>query len=427
MPVKITNPDGDFFFTPEDLAYPRGTNGLASFAAMFQRTLYKENMYPGPDVGIPVPLDTWYERGFFGRVDRTQNTIIPDTTNLVQVTEAEGPIFTFDFVADCFTRWVNHMGDAYLMGAVSKQGRKAILAPRAVGGYSDPTQQFFQFHEGLAKAFITSFRPPREKPIENFKGFLEYYVPFLINLAPSFPMTKTNFVLSYKMDPMCNGLSLSLYDGDAGDDTTKFGEFIQDPNFAFYTNSIKKYGFLVNKNKPWIITADLFTPALQDRLEYYIDEVTHKPVRPSNFFNVYYRKTYLTDFDDLTQILLSAYRYLQSGAPLCQKETICPNGTFNYKSYPRELYDRDQLASQISPQLLIDTYLALRQAESSNTLTRIGVDRLRRRAYQIYKLRHPGVALTPLQRVAHEINLEYKKYIYPASLSRLTGIPLSMM
>ena len=392
MPVKITNPDGDFFFTPEDLAYPRGTNGLASFAAMFQRTLYKENMYPSPDAGIPVPLDTWYERGYFGRVDRLQNTIIPDTTNLVQVTEAEGPIFTFDFVADCFTRWVNHMGDAYLMGAVSKQGRKAILAPRAVGGYSDPTQQFFQFHEGLAKAFITSFRPPREKPIENF-----------------------------------NGLSLSLYDGDAGDDTTKFGEFIQDPNFAFYTNSIKKYGFLVNKNKPWIITADLFTPALQDRLEYYIDETTHKPVRPSNFFNVYYRKTYLTDFTDLIRVLLSAYHYLQSGAPLCQKETICPNGTFNYKSYPRELYDRDQLASQISPQLLIDTYLALRQAESSNTLTRIGVDRLRRRAYQIYKLRLPGVALTPLQRVAHEINLEYKKYIYPASLSRLTGIPLSMM
>ena len=178
-------------------------------------------MYPPVDAGIPTPLDTWYKRGLFGRVDRKQNTIIPKTKNLKQITEAAQPVFALDFVADAFARFVNHMGEAYIAGAVIKTGHKAILAPKAVGGYADPTQQFYQMHQALAEAFIVNFKPPRDNPIENFRTFLKYYIPFLKNVSASVPVTKTNFVLSYMMNPFCTGLSVSIYDGDPAEDKIK--------------------------------------------------------------------------------------------------------------------------------------------------------------------------------------------------------------
>lgn len=418
MPVQITNAEGQYIFTAQDLEAPLGENGLSSFAAMFQRTLYKERMYPTSQ--IPKPLDTWYKRGLFGRVDRLQNTIIPKTINLKQIGDAKEPVFALNFVADAFSRFANHMGKAFRMGAVQKSGYKALLAPVAVAGYSDPTRQFNQFHQTLAEAFIVNFKPPREEPIEDFRTFLKYYIPFLTQLAASFPITKTNFVLSYTMDPMCNGLSVSIFDGDAADDKLKYEKFILDPNFEFYTNAAKKFGFLVDKNKPWILTADLFTKALMDRVEYYVVPVTYAPITPFNFFNVYYDSTYLTDFDDLKEILLSAYRYLVSGASLCQKETICPNGIFSYKSYPRQRYDKEALTALIDPKMLIDFYIDLRQAESSFAVDPGHIKMLRRRVYQIYKILTPS-PFTPFERAAAEINKEYRRYIYPAALERLTG------
>ena len=427
MPVEIINAKGQYVFTAEDLQAPRGKNSLAAFAAMFQRTLYKDEMYPSQPGVVPRPLDTWYESTLFGRTDRKQNTIIPNTTNLAQITEAAEPIFAFNFVADAFSSFVEHMAAAYIAGAVSKAGIKSLAAPTAVGGYIDPTQKFNQMHQTLARSFILNFKSSREKPIENFKIFLGYYSQFLKNLASSFPVTKTNFVLSYRMNPFCTGLSVSLYDGDAGDDLTKYEKFILDPNFQFYTNVAKKFGFVVNKNKPWVLTADLFKSPILDRIDDYVVTETDENITATNFFSVYYNQTHLSDLADLKKILLSAYQYLVSGAPLCQKEKICPNGNFSYKSYLREVYDETKLRAQIGPKFLIDLYIDLRQAESAFALTPDQIKRLRKNAYESYKLRKPNLHGTPLQRAATTINSEYRKYIYPASLPRLTGIPLSMM
>lgn len=427
MAVEIINAKGEYVFTAQDLEAPRGKNGLASFAAMFQRILYKDEMYPSQPGVTPMPLDTWYESTLFGRIDRKQNTIIPNTTNLAQITEAAEPIFAFNFVADAFSSFVEHMAAAYIAGAVSKAGIKSLVAPTAVGGYIDPTQKFNEMHQTLARSFILNFKPPREKPIENFKSFVKYYSLFLKSLAPIFPVTKTNFVLSYQMDPFCNALSVSLYDGDPGDDMTKYEKFILDPNFQFYTNVAKKFGFLVNKNKPWVLTADLFKSPILGRIDDYVVTETDENITATNFFRVYYNQTHLSDLADIKKILLSAYQYLVTGAPLCQKEKICPNGSFSYKNYLREEYDATKLAGQLDPKFLIDLYIDLRQAESAHILTRDQSARLRKNAYEVYKLRKPHLRGTPLQRAATAINTEYRKYIYPASLPRLTGVPLSLM
>ena len=71
-----------FNYTPLDLENPSGNNGLSSFALYFQRVMYREAIYPSV---TKIPLDTWYDKNLYGRVDRCQNTIIPNIDNLKQM------------------------------------------------------------------------------------------------------------------------------------------------------------------------------------------------------------------------------------------------------------------------------------------------------------------------------------------------------
>ena len=425
MTLKIREGRG-YLFSEEDLDNPGGQNNLTAFASMFQRSLYREKLYPKTS---PLPLDTWYGRGFFGKVDKYQNTVIPDTTNLRQLASAPSPIFVHDFLVNAFEAFVEHMQDAYMVGAVNKTGNPEMLSPVAQIGYLDPTRLYNQVHQTLGEQFILSFNPPREAPIDGFQQFAKYYAQFLRDMATLFPITKTNFILSYRTDSFSTGLSISLSTDDAADDRTKSDKYLRDPNFDFYTHAAKKFGLAVNKNKPWVLTADLFTAALQRYLDGYQNPWTGIPITPANFFSTYYKRTYLTDIQDLQQLFLKIYKFLSLGAPLYQQESICPNGTFKYVNRNRELYN-DAMASMLSPQFLIDLYIDLRQVETKNPLKELDLKRLRLSAYRQYQLVLPGGRrhpLTPLQRAAREINRHFRRYIYPSTLPQLTGISPSMI
>ena len=95
--VQISNANG-FIFTVEDLQDPLGKNNLTAFAASFQRTLYKDEIYPQPASGVPAGLDTWYNRAFYGRIDRDKNSLILKTSFLKQIEGSSKPLFVFDFV-----------------------------------------------------------------------------------------------------------------------------------------------------------------------------------------------------------------------------------------------------------------------------------------------------------------------------------------
>ena len=72
--VKISDKKG-FKFTRANLENPVGKNNLTAFAASFQKTLYREKIYPC-DAGAEKPLDTLYENKLHGRVDLDNNVII---------------------------------------------------------------------------------------------------------------------------------------------------------------------------------------------------------------------------------------------------------------------------------------------------------------------------------------------------------------
>jgi hypothetical protein len=105
-----------FNYTSFDLQNPGGNNGLSSFALYFQRILYKEAIYPN---NVKLPLDTWYDKPYYGRIDREQNTIIAKYESLQPVpSSAVSNLLCLNFVADAFSDFVTHMKNAFILGVV---------------------------------------------------------------------------------------------------------------------------------------------------------------------------------------------------------------------------------------------------------------------------------------------------------------------
>ena len=78
-------------------AFPFGNNDAPLVVNYNERVKYRLGNY---FEGLPKPIDTFYDKVFYGKVDRFQNVIIPrrDTT-LIKQTSDNSNVFAFNFVS----------------------------------------------------------------------------------------------------------------------------------------------------------------------------------------------------------------------------------------------------------------------------------------------------------------------------------------
>ena len=397
-----------FDYTPEDLQNPTGNNGLSSFALYFQRLMYKEAIYPSD---VKVPLDTWYEKQYFGRVDRVQNTIIPAFSNLEPLrTVGRQNQFALNFVVAAFEELAAHMRTATILGVLRTEGaNEKIYDMKAYQAYNDPTRIYSDYTQQLYNSYLAGLTLDESNKITNFNAFIRSWFGYLNEVAAFIPVTKTSYLLTDACNSFISGLSVSIDLGPAQDDEYKYDNWISDPNFEFYIKAAKKFGLIVNKNTPWVLTADLFSDAAKKYFSRFYVQSLNSFVTEDNFFDVYYDKTYLTDISDLKHLTVSAYKTFTENNPLYQERVLSRKcGTFKVLNI-----DRKKLPTNVditlTDKLLVDLYLSLRSKEAKDPVK--NVTKLRKELASIYRTR-PDQNLTAVQNVAKYINTIYRDYIY---------------
>ena len=408
-----------FPYTSFDRQNPAGSNALDSLAMYFQRLLYKEAIYPA---NLFMPLDTWYDKLYYGRVDQLQNTIIADLDNLVTIPTAAKPnLFALNFVVDAFEDFSSHMKNARIVGVLTDEGNNKIYDMKAYRAYEDPTALYDNYLQTLYTTFVQSSLLEAQNQLIDLKSFAIAYVAFLKKTASLVPVTKSGYLLTNLFSVMNSGLSIALDRGPAENDEYKYDNWINDPNFTFYVRSAKKFGFTVNKNIPWILTVDLFSNASLKYMRNYING-NQQVIDETNFFDTYYQKTYLTDVADLKNFIVNSYKEYIKANPYYEKEVRQRNcGKFQTKSflraYAQDPSDRDlpviipeMVVNQaLSDKFLVDAYLDLRGAESQDALPIS--QKLRVELANIYALK-PDRTLSSVQNASAYINLLYRDFIY---------------
>ena len=395
---------------PNTEATPFGNNDLSSYALYFQRLYYKNDIYPS---SIVKPLDTWYDKQLYGMVDKTQNTITPRPDQMRAIGPSIDPsIRAFNFVADAFEGLVKHMQKGVITGVLDHKGNLKLTDMKAHVGYRSSTNIYAQYLEQVYTAFIENLPLKDYNEITNFQTFTDKVTAYLKRLSLSLPVTQTNYQLSGITNTLSSGLSVAIDIGQAQNDTYKYNNFISDPNFQFYIKAAKKFGFTVNKNMPWILTADLFSDAIMKYLaNYRTSDYTF--VTKGSFFDLYYNRTYLNDMDFIQSLIANGYKQFVQNSPLYETTTIADarcgeTAPFNFESHLRPMLPMDQV-EVVSDKFMVMLYLTLRSNEVNNPLSSLKTMRLD--VASVYHTQ-PNKSLTRAQNGARYINIVFRDYIY---------------
>ena len=396
-----------FNYTPEDLINPLGSRQLSARAKFYQRSLYKDAIYPD---NVATPLDTWYDKNLFGRVDQNQNAIIVKEARLVTIRKGvtEG-MYALDFVEQAFMDFADHMQRAYITNCISRGGNPLLFNIKAHAAYISPTLMYNKYMTSLSDSFNANYVDIASKPIKKFADYKKVFIEYLKLMCEGTPITRTNFLLSNFVSSFISGLKIAIDDGDADSDSEKFTNFINDPNYSYYVDSAKKFGFIVDKNIPWVLTADLFSDVTLDYLEYYMNE-RNELINKDNFFETYFYKGYWKDIELLSWMMSAGYAQFVSSRPFYAEEKIifnrrCPESALKTKTFNRTPASTgDTLTAKES----VDLYTWLRHKEAQGNGPTLKT--LRRKSYEI--LRTYGRYATSL-RVPQYINDSYKDFLYP--------------
>lgn len=311
---------------------PKGENSLTSLAAFHQRGLYAETAYPEL---LPEPLDTYSDYNIlYGRVNESGSPIILAEDNLKQILSPSGETkFVLDFVADAWNELVAHHQKAIRL--------KAIRVENTVFKKMEPKQAWESVHtrynehmQNLYGVFVGDhLSSPMNQEIVDFDSFLRHFMGYCGKVARNMPVTRTAFITSRYASPLSSGLMVELIKGKHDDDYGKYIGFIRDINFDFFTTACRKFGFLVDKNAPWRIIADVNSSYMRKKMNerqagvsttkgvfnfYYLDSMSYEIANIKGFlFQMY--ELFISQQPDVTK-LNTTFKGKDSKTSICYTE-----------------------------------------------------------------------------------------------------------
>jgi len=403
-----------FDYTEEEKRNPLGNNSLSPRAKFFQRSLYKEVIYPED---VVKPLDSWYDKNLFGRFDQNQNVIVPFRTNLAQIQYAVRPnMFCLNFVNRAFTDFVEHMKTAYMTNCISRAGNPAMFDIKASLAYFSWNSSWLNHRNNIINAFIDNYNPKFSAPIKNFNDFKVVFAAYLKNMSLRMPITRTSFILSPFASTFGSGLKIAIDQLNAGDDSIKYQQFISDPNFNFFIRAAKKYGFLVDKYTPWVLTYDLFTNASLSYINYYLT-ADGEQITEQNFFDTFYYKSHESDLDIIRNFVKVAYEKFVTRKPIYEEEKAFRREKCNDFSTLSAKFRASPGEDLMTTQELIDLYIQLRYNEVNQAGP--SVLKTKKRAYEIYRLDGASGLEQAKLNVSAFVDETYKNFIYPVNYGQL--------
>ena len=213
---------------------------------------------------------------YYGKVDNQFNSMVikNDSTNLVLL---ERDTYVLDFVADAFNSFKAHVNETtfkaghrlpkvYQVSGREKSSFLYDLLPRA-GGFLEPRDLYYRYLDDIYGFFTTEYLSFNEqhKRIKNHKDFIKAFINYsLSNLfPPALAFTMTGFMRKKIVPIEASGLVIPLQNDrelNVFDIINKYGN---DPTLAFYSNAARKYGFMLKKNHPGTMVADLKHPMMR--------------------------------------------------------------------------------------------------------------------------------------------------------------------
>tara|TARA_R110000824_G_scaffold87918_1_gene216465 strand:- start:18 stop:1301 length:1284 start_codon:yes stop_codon:yes gene_type:complete len=318
---------------PEKSLATKDSNSIELYE---NRKVYKDKALMAESAGnantnnyiIPGVAEFWYDRYLYGKVNREGDIIILRENFLKTLkTNSKETLYTLNFVALAFGEMKDYIEHAAASNKIPNK-RTLFATINPVNAWQSIYDEYHQYMSDVYRIFFDFLIDQgREEKINNFDDFAREFFLFCRNMVAGSarsPVTLSGFMTNSTVDGKCGGLTIDLYRARASNDPTKTDTFIKDVNFEFYKHAATKHGFVIDKNVPWRLTANLKSKYMKLLMESPAFDLTYS-LGPRHIFDAYFLKTYTLDLIFLRKYMYDMYNSLLIGAPFYTKYKYCNN------------------------------------------------------------------------------------------------------
>jgi|18_taG_2_1085343.scaffolds.fasta_scaffold04383_2 hypothetical protein len=248
---------------------PKGNNSMGSSNELYdEKKYYYEKVYPdGKLPWIDKPFDFINENPLYGKVNLNGDYIIPKSAHvdgeltykrMTNLNDGAGQVLVFDFVAAAFKDLKANIKSLVRASWLSSGGPIAdFVASKGVpdlGAISALQKKMHYFV--FVSQFLSSGTPKHKEKISNISDFTNLFLTYLKGVASEIPFTKSGTISTYSTSPLATGLCVEI-DTETYDNDEKKHKFLTDPNFNVYRIVARRFGFMIDRNVPWRLVADV--------------------------------------------------------------------------------------------------------------------------------------------------------------------------
>lgn len=246
---------------------PAASEGTATLSLLFEeRKFYRDEVFKDFILQNENLIDYWNVSNFYGRINKKGMPIICNENSLKAITSAQegsNPL-ALNFVADAFDDMSDSFARLRQQGGPGAVNDDSIFYPlEAVSAWSSARDEYASWISGYFDSFVNTYLRldvVENRKIVNFSSFVSAFYKFTQQNVSTVPLTFSQFVISSLCPFSSNGLTIEVYEGDSDDDGAKFEECLSDPNFELYRKLAQNHGFMIDKNIPWRLIANLNHP-----------------------------------------------------------------------------------------------------------------------------------------------------------------------
>lgn len=315
------------------------------------------------------------EKFLYGRVRRDFRTMyLSSTSENLKGLGAIDPLATppqaLNFVVDMFNRLNTQFIKCSTIGTISADD-PFLSTLKVYKAYQDPVALHVSF---LQRQFSVLSNQLKGRKFDNLSFFLEEILNLLSQTLKLYPITFAGFVKSRFCPIFSSGLCLEIADSDYFDDQNKIEQFYNSPNWEFYLNACRTYGFMIDKNVPWRIVADIGS---SEALEY---SIQYDLVSTDNILATVYEETEIFFFNKLKFYILNLYNQTVTTFA----EPYDCNGVQRTRYVKIPQININSFDSQITDAQMLKFYYQLRLMESDKKLSNSQKIRLLDDCMQLY-------------------------------------------
>jgi len=249
----------------------QSSNDEPNLGVLFNdRKYYRDSVFTKKNslFGEQGLIDLWDDRNYFyGKVDPLGYPIYCPFQSLAPINNVkQGTHMAANFVAAAFDDMCDFIAKS---ASKPKHGQiknvPSVYMPlEAHSGWSSAMDYYSASLKAIYTAYTIGYLPfltSDAQKIFNFDDFINHFITFYQDVVSIHTSVLFSSLIKSSICPrFASGLIINVQEDYADNDRIKYETYISDPNFQAFRRIAQYHGFMVNKNVPWSLVADVRHP-----------------------------------------------------------------------------------------------------------------------------------------------------------------------